>query len=117
MTCMHSLPCDETQFDPPLDAGIAPFVIALRQAGVDTFESCQGGDGHGCPEPVVRFHGDRDEGMRAVAAAMAARLPVGELRRTWPVVRDELTGPWWELTFSHTMSPSGDLQVFYQPQR
>ena len=66
---------------------------------------------------MVRFHGNAAEGLRALAAAMAAQLPVGELRRTWPVLDNELTGPWWELTFTHTMSPSGDLTVFYRRDR
>jgi hypothetical protein len=47
----------ELQFDPPLDPGIAPAVLVLRDAGVETFESCEGGEGHSYPEPTVRFHG------------------------------------------------------------
>jgi hypothetical protein len=29
---------------------------------------------------------------------MAAGLPVANLRRVWPIVDGEPTGPWWELT-------------------
>lgn len=86
-------------FDPPLDKGIAPMVVALNEAGVETFESCCGGPGHAYAEPTVRFHGDKAEGFRALAAAMAAGLRVRDLRRVWPVVSDEPTGPYWELTF------------------
>lgn len=86
--------------DSPLDAGIRPFVVALREAGIETFESCEGGSDHAFPEPTVRFHGGRAEGFRALAAAQEMGLPVAELRRTWPIVDDEPTGPWWELTFS-----------------
>lgn len=82
-----------------LDPGIAPAVAALRSVGVETFESCQGGDGHAYYEPTVRFHGDRTEGFRALAAAMQAGLKVTNLRRAWPVLEGEPTGPWWELTF------------------
>lgn len=74
-------------------------VVALNAAGVETFESCDGGAGHAYPEPTVRFHGDQAEGFRALAAAMSARLPVRDLRRVWPVVSGEPTGPYWELTF------------------
>ena len=88
-----------TVFDPPLDPGIVTAVTALAAGGVETFESCQGGDGHAYAEPTVRFHGDAHEGYRAVAVALQAKLPVQDLRRVWPVVGDELTGPWWELTF------------------
>jgi hypothetical protein len=91
-------------FDPPLDAGIAHAVHALRTAGVETFESCQGGEGHAYAEPTIRFHGDVAEGFRALSAAMQAGLRVGELRRVWPVLEGEPTGPWWELTFPPTMN-------------
>jgi hypothetical protein len=87
-------------FDPPLDRGIAAVVVALASAGVETFESCEGGVGHAYAEPTVRFHGDHAEGMRALSVAMKANLPVQELRRVWPVLNNEPTGPWWELTFS-----------------
>jgi hypothetical protein len=89
-----------TQFSPPLDPGIEQAVLTLIDAGVETFESCEGGHGHAYPEPTVRFHGDTSEGFRALAAAMKAGLVVGELRRVWPVNDGEPTGPWWELTFA-----------------
>ncbi len=87
-------------FSSPLDIGIADAVIALRAAGVETFESCEGGDGHAYPEPTVRFHGNQSEGFRALAAAMQSGLRVAALRRVWPVLDSEPTGPWWELTFT-----------------
>lgn len=93
-------------YDPPLDRGIAKAVHTLVTAGVETFESCEGGSGHAYPEPTVRFHGDQAEGLRALAAAMRARLPVRELRRVWPVLDNEPTGPWWELTFNPTTAGS-----------
>lgn len=89
----------EALFDPPLDAGIAQAVIALREGGVETFESCEGGEGHAYPEPTVRFHGDQPEGFRALAVALRAGLRVTGLRRVWPILQNEPTGPWWELTF------------------
>ena len=92
----------EPTFDPPLDPGIAVAVAALRAAGVETFESCQGGHGHAYPEPTVRFHGPRAEGFKALAAALHAGLRVAGLRRVWPIQDGEPTGPWWELTFTAT---------------
>jgi hypothetical protein len=86
----------------PLDPGIAQQVEILRAAGIETFESCQGGDGHAYPEPTVRFHGDRSEGYKALAVALQHGLRVSELRRTWPIIDGETTGPWWELTFVPT---------------
>jgi hypothetical protein len=87
------------EFSPALDPGIAQAVLALRQAGVETFESCEGGVGHAYPEPTVRFHGEPGEGFRALGIAMQAGLAVAGLRRVWPVNNGEPTGPWWELTF------------------
>jgi hypothetical protein len=87
---------------PGLDPGIRAAVEALRAGGIETFESCQGGEGHAYPEPTVRFFGNKAEGMRALAVAIEAGLRVSELRRVWPILDDEPTGPWWELTFTPT---------------
>lgn len=82
-----------------LDDGIRDAVLALRAAGIEIFESCQGGSDHAFLELTVRFHGHRAEGFRALAAAIQAGLKVSELRRVWPVLDGEPTGPCWELTF------------------
>src|SRR5688572_685255 len=90
----------EREYGMPLDAGIERAVRVLQAAGVETFESCDGAAGHAFSEPTVRFHGQQSEGYRALAAAMAGGLPVEKLRRTWPVIDGEPTGPCWELTFT-----------------
>lgn len=84
---------------PGLDPGVAPFVALLREHSVETFESCEGGEGHAFPEPTVRFHGGLAEGWRALSVALQHALPVSELRRTWSLQDSEPTGPCWELTF------------------
>jgi len=86
-------------YDPPLDAGISSEVETLAAQGIETFESCDGGEGHAYPEPTVRFHGGKAEGFRALSIALAEGLPVRDLRRVWPVIDAEPTGPWWEMTF------------------
>lgn len=96
-------------YDSPLDSGIRDAVHTLADGAVETFESCQGGDGHAYTEPTVRFHGDQAEGYRALAVALRAGLPVKDLRRVWPVLDGEATGPWWELTFWHH-GPMGDAK-------
>jgi hypothetical protein len=88
--------CD--QFDPPLDPGIEPLVRCLVSRGIETFESCEGGPGHAYPEPTVRFHGGKAEGYKAAGYALEAGFGVSALRRVWPVLDSELTGPYWELT-------------------
>ncbi len=87
-------------YSPSLDAGIKRYVEILIDGGVGTFESCQGGDGHTYPEPTVRFHGGRSEGFKALAIAQQHAFPVASIRRIWPVIDGEPTGPWWEMTFT-----------------
>lgn len=88
---------------PTLDPGIRSAVRILRSAGVETFESCEGGEGHSYAEPTVRFHGHRDQGWRALWAAQEHGLPVEALRRTWPVIDGEPVGPYWEIVFSERL--------------
>ncbi len=90
-----------------LDPGIRAAVEILRSEGVETFESCQGGDGHAYAEPAVRFHGNHGAGFRALAVAQDYGLPVLYLRRFWSVLEGEPTGPYWELTFSGHVSRVG----------
>lgn len=84
---------------PRLDPGIASYVDALRAAGIDTFESCEGGVGHAYPEPTIRFGGGNGVGFRALAVTLEEGLPVRALRRTWSVLDGEAVGPDWELSF------------------
>src|SRR5438309_4697877 len=88
-----------TGFSLPIDRGIAHAVKVLSDAGIETYESCEGGDGHAFPEPTVRFYGDKAEGYRAASIALQLGLPVTALRRFWSVIDGELTGPHWEMTF------------------
>jgi hypothetical protein len=88
--------------DLAVDPGIRDAVLLLRSEGVETFESCEGGDGHAFPEPTIRFHGDAWAGYRAFAVAMQHQLPVAHLRRVYDVVEAQLEGPWWEITFRTT---------------
>ena len=95
MTVKTYYPIEDNQ----LDDGIKRHVDVMLAAGIETFESCQGGDGHAYHEPTIRFRGDRSEGFKALAAAMQNGLQVSELRRVWPINDGEPTGPWWEITF------------------
>lgn len=96
----------EQKLPPGLDPGIVAAVETLINAGIETFESCEGGKGHSYPEPTVRFYGERPEGMKALSAALYdGRLEVKALRRVWPVQDGEPVGPWWELVFRPTMDP------------
>ncbi len=74
-------------------------VEILYKAGIETFESCEGGEGHSYPEPTVRFEGSRSEGFRALAVALQNDLSVSSIRRVWDVNDGEPTGPIWEIVF------------------
>ena len=89
--------------DGELDEGIAPIVKILQENGVETFESCEGGEGHTFPESTVRFHGGPAAGFHALSVAMTFGLPIMALRRVWDYVDGEPTGPHWELTFFSTI--------------
>ena len=92
-------------YDPPLDPGIRHAVELLNDAGIETYESCEGGDGHTYKEPTIRFHGDRSEGFRALALALQNNLPVSAVRRVWVINDGEPTGPTWELVFWKKVQP------------
>ena len=91
---------EDKDFSPPLDEKIRNVVEILRVAGIETYESCEGGEGHAYSEPTIRFHGDHSEGFRALAVAMQYNLHVVNLRRIWALIDNEPTGPYWELTFA-----------------
>lgn len=82
-----------------IDGGIKREVEILRENGVETFESCEGGCNHPFHEPTVRFHGNAAEGLRALAIALQHGLRVNELRRYYAVIDGEPNGPYWALTF------------------
>lgn len=85
--------------DMELDAGIRRAVLILRANGIETFESCEGGEGHAFPDPTVRFHGGSWVGYKAFAIAMEHGLPVLHLRYSFTAVHGHLEAPCWELTF------------------
>src|ERR1700730_14059208 len=82
-----------------LDPGIRSAVQILVHNSVETFESCEGGEGHAFYEPTVRFHGSHAEGFRALSIALQHGLKVCELRRYYSVEDGEPVGPHWEMTF------------------
>ena len=86
-------------FETPVDEGIKRAVLIFRKAGVETFESCEGGEGHAYTEPTIAFYGERSEGFRALAVAMENNLPIDSIRRVWHFIDGEPSGPRWEIVF------------------
>jgi hypothetical protein len=88
-----------------LDVGIRRAVECLQASGIETVESCEGGDGHAYTEPTVRFRGTPEAGWRAMGVCLAAGLPILCLRRVWYVLdTNEPTGPDWEVVFRHRLT-------------
>lgn len=113
MTCKSHVHADDTELDAfapevdlPLDDGIKRAVLILRRAGIETFESCEGGSGHAYPEPTIRFDGIFADGFKALSVAMTCGLPVAAIRRIWAIQDGEPAGPWWEITFRPTIRPA-----------
>lgn len=107
-----------TEYSPPLDKGIERYVHVLVAAGVETFESCEGGPGHSYAEPTVRFHGGAGAAFRALATAIDHGLPVASLRQAWDMIDGAPTGPHWELVFwrKDERAKSGVRQLKDDPQ-
>jgi len=82
-----------------MDKGIALFVKILRDGGIETYESCEGGLGHSFPEPTIRLHGQISEGFKVLDIALKYGLPVSKIRRCWSVIDKEPVGPHWEIVF------------------
>jgi hypothetical protein len=82
-----------------LDKQIELEVRILRQNGVETMQSCQGGYGHTYAEPTVEFCGTAFEGFRALSIALQHGRRVSELRRVWSIQDGEPVGPHWALTY------------------
>lgn len=88
-----------------LDPGIARAVHVLYAAGIQTFESCEGGDGHASRVPIVRFYGTPATGWAALAACLDHGLPVDVLNRAWDIDDGEPSGPYWSITFRRQLEP------------
>lgn len=98
MTIVTMTP-DKREFEPPLDPKIAEYVEILRGCGVETYESCQGGEGHAYLEPTVRLDGDLGSGFYALSIAQMYRMPIVQLRHVWRILDHAPRGPNRELVF------------------
>lgn len=88
--------------DMELDPGIRQAVLLLRSQGIATFESCEGGHGHACPEPMIRFHGNSYEGFKAFAIAKNHGLNVLSIAYEYSESNGWLEGPYWKMTLRNT---------------
>lgn len=66
-----------------IDSLILPAVKILNEHGFETFESCQGGEGHCYSEPTVRFFGSEFDLLRAYEICQCYGLNVSEAKRVF----------------------------------
>lgn len=102
-----------------LDAGIRRYVKILRDAGVETIQSCQGRDvpgynpkrdgNHSGDFPYITLNANVADIFLALSAAMREGLPVRSVEQSWfvfPEDRYVLVGPHWRITFWEMDKPN-----------
>ena len=93
-----------------LDPGIRDAVIALRGRGIETLDSCQGGEGHALIWPMVSFDSGEEDALSAFRFMIERGFPADRLHKAWyhcPDCYPELSGPVWEIIFLHSSMASG----------
>lgn len=85
-----------------LDAGIRFAVRVLHADGIETCQSCEGGEGHAYDRPTIdMIAGPSDSaGLAAVAALWTYGLPVYDLSKVWPIKHGMPYEFLWRVTFS-----------------
>lgn len=89
-----------------IDPEIAAALHALADYGIDTFSSCQGGEGHTCGMPEILFLGDDHAGLYAVWLLEAAGFRVWELSRHWDLDFGLPRAPFWRVAM-RSLKPMG----------
>ncbi len=96
----HLLNKHKPQTDSPLDPGIKEVVLILRSEGVETVESCEGGEGHPYKEPTIIFHGNPYEGFRAYTIVKNHGYLIDSLAYEYIESDGWLKGPYWRLVLA-----------------
>lgn len=93
-----------------LDVGIRFAVRVLHAAGLETCQSCQGGEGHAYDRPSVDLiaQGDEAIGFGALHALRDYGLPVADVSIVWPIRHSVPYEKLWRITFTTTMDDRAD---------
>lgn len=83
--------------DSVFDPLIAPYVNTLLANGIETFESCEGGEGHAFEVPTIRFHGNSGAGWKALSVALDNGFPVASIGQYWSIEDSRPMGAYWEM--------------------
>jgi len=103
------------EFYSGLDAGIRFAVRVLHAAGLDTCQSCQGGDGHSYLEPSVDMDacGDGADGFAALAALNAYGLEVSAVSIVWNVRHGLPYEKLWRLTLTRAVEERAEERPLF----
>lgn len=95
-----------------LDRGIRFAVRVLHAHGIETGQSCEGGEGHSYPEPTIEMLADMDDatGFHALACLQRYDLPVNAVSIQWQVFRGLPFHKLWRVTFWKKMDERADEQ-------
>lgn len=92
-----------------IDPGIRFAVRVLHAAGIETGQSCQGGDGHAYDHPTVDLWADGPTtGFAAVHALSEYGLPVQDIARHYDVRNGEVGPVFWRITFRTPLHERAD---------
>ena len=92
-----------------LDPGIRFAVRVLHAHGIDTCQSCQGGDGHSYDRPTVDLLDEPGAvGFAAVHHLNDYGLPVQDVAKLWRIEHGLPVENFWRITFSRPMEDRAD---------
>lgn len=97
-----------------LDAGIRFAVRVLHAAGIETGQSCEGGEGHDYDRPTVDLaSGTGTDGFRALAALAAYGLDVLDVAIVWSVVDGLPTDRFWRIVLRKACHDRADERPIF----
>ncbi len=93
-----------------LDPGIRFAVRILHANGLETGQSCQGGEGHCYDHPTIEFAADADDanGFRALAVLQTYGLPVSAVSIRWDIFNGLPYHKLWRIEFVRPMEDRAD---------
>lgn len=98
-----------------IDPGVRFAVRVLHAHGIETGQSCQGGEGHSYDEATVEMRAGCSDsgGFAALAVLRAFGLPVNAVALRWPVHDGLPYEKNWRITFSRTMEDRADDDIMF----
>lgn len=98
-----------------LDPGVRFAVKILHSHGIETGQSCQGGEGHAYDWPTVDLWGSASDsaGFAALHFLNECGLPVQDLAKFWRVEHGLPVESFWRITFSRSMEERADEEPMF----